>query len=131
MAHELQAKWHAYMNAPSAEALSEMLHEDVTFISPVVFTPQRGKPVTMQYLLSAGHVFNGTQFRYTKEIEAEGRLVMEFEAEIDGKYINGVDIIDFDTDGLITQFKVMVRPLQAVNMLWQKMGEQLEAAKSA
>ena len=119
------------MDAPSADALSEMLHEDVTFISPVVFTPQNGKAVTMQYLLSAGHVFNDTQFRYTKEIEADGRLVMEFEAEIDGKYINGVDIIDFDTDGLITEFKVMVRPLQAVNLLWQKMGEQLEAAKSA
>lgn len=131
MAHELQAKWHAYMDAPNAEALTEMLHDEVTFISPVVFTPQHGKPVTMKYLLSAGHVFNDTQFRYTKEIEGDGRLVMEFEAEIDGKYINGVDIIDFDADGLITQFKVMVRPLQAVNLLWQKMGEQLEAAKSA
>lgn len=131
MVHNLRDKWHAYMDAPSAEALSDMLHDDVTFISPVVFTPQRGKAVSMQYLLSAGHVFNDTQFRYVKEIEADGRLVMEFEAEIDGKYINGVDIIDFDDDGLITEFKVMVRPLQAVNMLWQKMGAQLEAAKSA
>lgn len=131
MVHNLRDKWHAYMDAPSAEALSDMLHDDVTFISPVVFTPQRGKAVTMQYLLSAGHVFNNTQFRYVKEIEADGRLVMEFEAEIDGKYINGVDIIDFDDDGLISEFKVMVRPLQAVNMLWQKMGAQLEAAKSA
>ena len=119
------------MDTPSADALSEMLHDDVTFISPVVFTPQRGKPVTMQYLLSAGHVFNDTNFATQREIEADDRLVMEFEAEIDGKYVNGVDIIDFDTDGLITQFKVMVRPLQAVNMLWQKMGEQLGAAKSA
>ena len=131
MVHNLRDKWHAYMDAPSAEALYDMLHDDVTFISPVVFTPQRGKAVSMQYLLSAGHVFNDTQFRYVKEIEADGRLVMEFEAEIDGKYINGVDIIDFDDDGLITEFKVMVRPLQAVNMLWQKMGAQLEAAKSA
>lgn len=131
MAHNLREKWHAYMDAPSPAALEDMLHEDATFVSPVVFTPQHGKHVTMQYLLSAGHVFADTKFTYTKEIEADGRLVMEFEAEIDGKYINGVDIIDFDANGQITQFKVMVRPLQAVNMLWQKMGEQLEAAKSA
>lgn len=130
MAHNLRAKWHAYMDTPSADALSDILHDEVTFISPVVFTPQHGKAVTMQYLLSAGHVFQDTKFRYVKEIEADGRLVMEFEAEIDGKYINGVDIIDFNEDGLITEFKVMVRPLQAVNTLWQKMGEQLEAAKS-
>lgn len=130
MANGLREKWHAYMDAPSAETLSDMLHDEVTFISPVVFTPQRGKAVTMQYLLSAGHVFKDTQFRYVKEIEADGRLVMEFEAEIDGKYINGVDIIDFTDEGLITEFKVMVRPLQAVNLLWQKMGEQLEVAHS-
>mgnify|MGYP000256470152 CR=1 FL=1 len=131
MALGLREKWHAYMDSPSAEALSDMLHDDVTFISPVVFTPQHGKHVTMQYLLSAGHVFNDTKFTYVKEIEADGRLVMEFEAEIDGKYINGVDIVDFNEDGLITEFKVMVRPLQAVNMLWEKMGAQLEAAKTA
>ena len=131
MAHALRDQWHAYMDTPSADALSEMLHDDVTFISPVVFTPQQGKAKTMQYLLSAGHVFNDTKFRYVKEVETDDRLVMEFEAEIDGKYVNGVDIIDFDADGLITEFKVMVRPLQAVNMLWEKMGAQLEATKSA
>ena len=131
MAHALRDKWHAYMETPSADALSEMLHDDVTFISPVVFTPQQGKAKTMQYLLSAGLVFNDTKFRYVKEVETDDRLVMEFEAEIDGKYVNGVDIIDFDADGLITEFKVMVRPLQAVNMLWEKMGAQLEATKSA
>ena len=131
MAHALRDQWHAYMDTPSADALSEMLHDDVTFISPVVFTPQQGKAKTMQYLLSAGHVFNDTKFRYVKEVETDDRLVMEFEAEIDGKYVNGVEIIDFDADGLITEFKVMVRPLQAVNMLWEKMGAQLEATKSA
>lgn len=131
MAHPLRDKWHAYMDNPTAEALSEMLHDKVTFVSPVVFTPQQGKQVTMGYLLAAGHVFKDTQFRYTKEIEADGRMILEFEADMDGKYVNGVDIVDFDENGLITQFKVMVRPLQAVNMLWEKMGAQLQAAKTA
>ncbi len=126
MSNQMIAKWHAYMENPSEEALSAMLHDDVTFISPVVFTPQQGKAKTMQYLLSAGTVFNDTQFKYVNETEAGNRMILEFECQMDGKYVNGVDIIDFDDDGLITQFKVMVRPLQAVNMLWQQMGEQLE-----
>lgn len=131
MSHSLRQNWHDYMHNPSAEKLSAMLHEECSFLSPVVFTPQHGKAATMNYLLAAGHVFGDSKFRYVTEIESDNRLVMEFEAEMDGKYINGVDIIDFDDDGLITQFKVMLRPLQAVNMLWQKMGEQLESAKTA
>lgn len=131
MTNSLRDKWHAYMDSPSAEALSGILHDDVTFISPVVFTPQHGKAATMGYLLAAGHVFTDTQFTYVKEIESDGRMILEFEAEMDGKYVNGVDIIDFDENGLITQFKVMIRPLQAVNMLWEKMGAQLESAKTA
>lgn len=130
MSNKLQDSWHAYMDKPSPEALEGMLHDDVTFISPVVFTPQHGKAVTMSYLLAAGFVFADTKFTYTKEIDSGNRLVLEFEAEIDGKYINGVDIIDYDEDGLITTFKVMVRPLQAVNMLWEKMGAQLAQAQS-
>ena len=91
-----------------------------------MFTPQTGKELAIKYLLSAGIVFNDTKFEYVHELESENRMVLEFEAEIDGKYVNGVDIVDFDDDGLITQFKVMVRPLQAVNMLWEQMGTQLE-----
>ena len=78
----------------------------------------------------ASIVFKDTKFEYVHEIESENRMILEFEAEMDGKYVNGVDIVDFDDDGLITQFKVMVRPLQAVNMLWQQMGAQLEQASA-
>ena len=131
MAHELMSKWQAYMDNPSADALSALLHEDCVFLSPVVFTPQQGKAATMAYLLAAGGAFSNTNFRYVKKIEADNRLVMEFEAEMDGKYVNGVDMIDFDEDGLITQFKVLVRPLQAVNAVWAQMGEQLAQAETA
>lgn len=127
MSIDLKEKWHAYMNTPSASQLDTMLHEDCCFISPVVFTPQKGKDMTKKYLLAAGIVFADSKFRYISEIMGDNRMVLEFEAEIDGKYVNGVDIIDFDDDQLITQFKVMVRPLQAVNMLWQKMGAELAA----
>ena len=130
MSHELIAKWHAYMDSPSEDALASMLHEEVCFISPVVHTPQQGKAITMKYLLSAGQVFKDTQFKYVHELQADNRIVLEFECMMEGKFVNGVDIIDFDADGLITQFKVMVRPLQALNMLWQQMGTQLEQASA-
>ncbi len=133
----LKDKWHAYMEASiardanAAHLLSEILHDDCIFLSPVVFTPQRGKMVAMQYLLAAGDIFKDTKFKYTHELVGDDRMLLEFEAEIDGTHINGVDIIDFNNDHKITRFKVMVRPLQAVNMLWQKMGAMLEQRKSA
>ncbi len=131
MAQTLPEKWKAYMEAPTPDTLRDMLHEDCVFLSPVVFTPQHGRDMVMNYLLAAGTVFTDSKFKYTHETITEDRIVLEFEAEIDGKYLNGVDIIDYNEDNLITRFKVMVRPLQAVNMIWEKMGAQLEQAKSA
>lgn len=130
MSDNLIAIWHNYQKNPSDEALRALLHDDVEFISPVVFTPQRGKDITVQYLSSAGNVFDNTGFKYTNEIQAGNRVVLEFECTMNGKYVNGVDIIDFNEDGLITQFKVMVRPLQAVNLVWEQMGVQLEQASA-
>ena len=108
-------------------ALSALLDDEVVFESPVVHTPQRGKAITQKYLLGAAHVLGGAAFRYTGEWRAERSAVLEFATEIDGIAINGVDLIWWNEAGLITHFKVMVRPLKAVNMLHQKMGERLAA----
>lgn len=124
--------WHAQMKNPNPQTLRALLHEDCVFLSPVVFTPQRGVEASMAYLLAAGETFKDTKFRYTHELVGENRMVLEYEAEIDGKYVNGVDIIDFDADGLITRFKVMVRPLQAIDAVRQRMAAMLETtSKSA
>ena len=127
----LRQKWEDYAHSKDPAKLRALLHDDCCFLSPVVFAPQQGTDLVMAYLQAASMVFDNSAFRYAHELLGENRMVLEFEAEIDGKYINGVDIVDFDADGLITQFKVMVRPLQAVNMVWQKMGEMLETRKSA
>jgi hypothetical protein len=119
--------WHAYMVSHDPAALSALLDDDVVFESPVVHTPQRGKAITQKYLLGAAHVLGGTAFRYTGEWRAERSAVLEFATEIDGIAINGVDLIWWNEAGLITHFKVMVRPLKAINMLHQKMGERLAA----
>ena len=121
-------KWYGYMKSHDTAALWDLLHPDAVFESPVVHTPQRGRDITFKYLASAEKVLGGPGFKYVGEWRSDTGAVLEFEKEIDGITINGVDIISF-ADGKITHFKVMVRPLKAMNLLHQLMGAQL--AKSA
>jgi hypothetical protein len=120
-------RWHGYMRSHDPAALGALLDEAVVFESPVVHTPQRGKAITEKYLLAAAVVLGNAAFRYTGEWRAERSAVLEFVTEIDGIAINGVDLIWWNAAGLITHFKVMVRPLKAINLLHQKMGERLMA----
>ena len=124
------AAWHAYVAADDPALLDAMLHDEVVFESPVVHTPQRGKAITMAYLRSAAQVLGTPSFRYLNEWYAERSAILEFACEMDGVKVNGVDMIFWDEDDKVTHFKVMVRPLKAVNHLHQKMGEAL-AAKAA
>jgi hypothetical protein len=121
-------KWYGYMKSHDRAALWDLLHPDAVFESPVVHTPQRGRDITFKYLSSAEKVLGGAGFSYTGEWRSENSAVLEFEKVVDGILINGVDIITFSGDGLITHFKVMVRPLKAINLLHRLMGEQLAAA---
>jgi SnoaL-like domain len=118
-------KWYAYMKSHDRTALWDLLHPDAVFESPVVHTPQRGRDITFKYLSSAEKVLGGPGFIYRGEWRSDSGAVLEFENEIEGITINGVDIITFDADGRITHFKVMVRPLKAINLLHRLMGEEL------
>jgi SnoaL-like domain len=118
-------KWYAFLKTHDSAALWELLHPDVVFESPVVHTPQRGRDITFKYLASAGKVLGGPAFKYVGEWRNDSGAVLEFQTEIDGITINGVDIISFSDDGRIIHFKVMVRPLKAINLLHRLMGEQL------
>ena len=118
-------KWYAYMKSHDTAALWDLLHPEAVFESPVVHTPQRGRDITFKYLTSAAKVLGGPSFKYLGEWTSDTGAVLEFENVIDGIKLNGVDIITFDADGRITHFKVMVRPLKAINLLHQLMGEQL------
>lgn len=119
-------KWHNIVRTRDASGLDELLADDVVFYSPVVHTPQVGKTVTTMYLTAAVQVFGNESFRYVREIVGERDAVLEFETEIDGIVINGVDMIKWNEDGQIIEFKVMIRPLKAVNLIHQKMGEMLK-----
>ena len=137
-------KWHDIMKNPGSnvsEKLDELLDDDVIFYSPVVFTPQKGKDITKLYLAAAGGVFSSnkdkqetkpkeSKFRYIKEIVQDNYACLEFETEINGIYVNGIDLITWNEENKITEFKVLVRPLQAVNTLHQMMGEMLDKLKA-
>ena len=123
--------WRDYMRTHDHKALWELLHPDAVFESPVVHTPQRGREITFKYLASAEQVLGGPGFRYVGEWRSDNGAVLEFVNEIEGITINGVDIITFSDDSeLITHFKVMVRPLKAINLLHRLMGEQLAGAQA-
>lgn len=125
------ARWHAYMDGGSDPAvLADLLADEAVFHSPVVHTPQAGKAKVMAYLTAAGQVFGNGTFRYVRELVDDNEMMLEFVAEMDGIIVNGVDIIHFDDQGKISDFKVMVRPLKAINKVWELMAAQLEAAKS-
>jgi SnoaL-like domain len=118
-------KWHDYMHAPTIDALGALLADDVVFESPVVHAPQTGKAITLKYLWSAAKVLGNDSFTYRGEWHAERSAILEFECVVGGITINGIDMIWWNEDHLITHFKVMVRPLKAVNMLHAMMGAQL------
>jgi len=118
-------KWYRFVRSQDAAALHDALHPDAVFESPVVHTPQRGRDITFKYLASAEKVLGGPNFVYRGQWTNDTGAVLEFETEVEGIKINGVDIITFADDGRIINFKVMVRPLKAINLLHQLMGAQL------
>jgi hypothetical protein len=120
-------RWHDLVRSRDPRALAALLADDVVFHSPVVHTPQAGKAVTTQYLAAALRVFFNDSFRYVREVASERDAVLEFEVEIDGIHVNGVDMIAWNAAGRITSFKVMIRPLKAINLIHQKMGAMLQA----
>lgn len=128
--HPGLARWHAYMEGGSDPAvLAAMLADDAVFHSPVVHTPQAGKGKVMAYLGAASGVFGNGTFEYVREIVDGDNVMLEFTCEMDGIRVNGIDLIRFNADGKIQDFKVMVRPLKAINKVWDLMAAQLQAAQ--
>ncbi len=127
MAVNALAAWHHVVQSRNARELDSLLAEDAVFHSPVVHTPQVGKAITRQYLTAALHVFGNESFRYVREVAGKQDAVLEFQVEIDGISVNGVDMIKWNDAGQIVDFKVMLRPLKAVNLIHQKMAALLQA----
>ena len=128
--NEPVSKWHEVVKNRDYNLLTKILHDDVIFYSPVVYSPQRGKDITLKYLMTASEVFNSSNFEYIKEINNQNFASLEFTLTIDDTEINGIDLISWDDAGLITEFKVFIRPLQGVNLIHKLMQQMLENFKN-
>ena len=126
-AKNLIHKWHKVIESDDLKMLDEIIADNAVFSSPVVFKPMEGKEITMMYLHAAGQSFNMEKFKYTKEIHDDMNSVLEFETYIDDISVNGVDMIEWNEDGKISNFKVMIRPFKAVQKVQEKMIEALES----
>ena len=125
------SRWHNIVKTRDAGELCELLADDVGFHSPVVHTPQIGKEVTKMYLSAAIQVLGNSHFKYVREIVSETDAVLEFETEIDRVVVNGVDMIKWNDAEQIKEFKVMIRPLKAINLIHQKMIETLQRTSNS
>ena len=144
MIEHVVEQWHRYLRGELPGGLDSLLDDDVVFYSPIVYTPQVGKAVTTRYLQAAAVALPGDPgdgapesapsggggFRYTKKVLDGDTAVLEFETTIDGRYVNGVDIIRCNDAGRIVEFRVMIRPLQAVDAVHRQMAATLERMSS-
>ena len=129
MTHRTISSWHQLVASRNAKGIGALLADNVVFHSPVVHTPQVGKAVTTQYLTAAFHVFFNESFEYVREVIGPRDAVLEFQVTIDGIAVNGVDMLKWDDDGKIMEFKVMIRPLKAINLIHQKIAAMLQATQ--
>jgi hypothetical protein len=121
--------WHRLVQERNPRGLDVLLDADTVFVSPVMHTPQRGKKAAAMYLAAAFQMFINPTFRYVREIVGTNDAMLEFETEIDGVLVNGVDIIKWNEAGRIVEFKVMLRPLKAINLIHQRMTAMLQASQ--
>ena len=118
--------WHAVVESGNPALLDDLLADDVVFRSPAVFTPQQGKSVTTRYLSSAMVVL-GPSLRYVGQWHDQASAVLEFEAELDGVYVQGVDMLRWNEQDKLTSFTVMVRPIRGLQKLAELMAPRLSA----
>ena len=124
------AAWHDVVHTRDLRALAALLADDVVFHSPVVHTPQVGKAIALAYLGAAMHVFLDPSFRYVREVVGEHDAVLEFQVELDGVAVNGVDMLRWNDDGRLVEFKVMVRPPKAIELIHRRMAAMLQQAQA-
>lgn len=119
-------RWHRLIETRNFAGLDALLDDNVVFHSPVIHSPQKGKGLTRMYLTGALQVLGGDHFRYVREIGNATDVLLEFESLVDGLHVNGVDLIRFNAEGRIVDFKVMLRPYKAMEAVKLRMAAMLQ-----
>ncbi|WP_298782118.1 hypothetical protein [uncultured Polaribacter sp.] len=123
--------WHQFLETRNIDGLKNLIADEAVLYSPVVFTPIKGKFMVSMYLTAAAKIIANGYFKYIREVCDEENALLEFETEISDVSVNGIDMIKFNEEGQLKEIKVMIRPLKAINIVHQKMGEYLEKMKNS
>ena len=117
--------WHKMIAAKNLSELPAMVRTDAVFRSPMAYRPYASAQAVVLILNTVIGVFEN--FKYHRELASEDGLsvVLEFSATVGDKQLKGVDLIQFDADGKIVEFEVMVRPMSGLQALAQEMGTRL------
>lgn len=118
-------KWHAMVAGKDLAELDAIIHPDAVFRSPMAFKPYQSAQAVALLLRTVLTVFE--DFTYHRQLaSADGRsVVLEFSARVGDKRLKGIDLIQFNADGLITDFEVMIRPMSGLQALGAEMGARL------
>jgi hypothetical protein len=127
MAKAIEA-WHRLVDSNDPSGLADLLAEDVTFYSPIVHTPKEGKAITQKFLTAAFKALFNDSFRYVREIIGEKDALLEFMVDLDGIQVNGVDIISWNDEDKIVEFKVLIRPRKGMEAVGEHMLRTLQAS---
>lgn len=126
MANSPLPRWHELVEKQDLSIFGEIFHDDCVFYSPLVFQPKEGKALTRQFLSAAARMFNEAEhFTYVKEVVDGQSAVLIFHSKIEGIFIEGIDMITWDEHGLITEFKVFIRPMKGIMKVAATMQKQL------
>jgi hypothetical protein len=122
-------RFRAAAEAKDFSALDDLFADDVVFRSPVVFKPYEGRDAVAMLLGAVVQVFE--DFRYTDQVETGDAAALAFSARVGDKELDGIDFLNFDSEGRISEMAVYVRPMSGVHALAEAMKRKLEEASPA
>jgi len=122
-------RFRAAAESKDFSAIDRILAPDVVFRSPVVFKPYEGREAVGVLLGAVAQVFE--DFRYTDQVETGETATLAFSARVGDRELDGIDLLGFDSEGLVRELAVYVRPLSGVNALAEAMGRKLEELGAA
>jgi hypothetical protein len=118
--------WHQFVKNSNHDKLVDFIDENAVLYSPIVYKPIKGSFMVGMYLMAAAKIIANPNFKYEREICDTENAFLEFTTEIDGISVEGIDMIKFTKEGKLKEIKVMIRPLKAIHIVHQKMGEYLQ-----
>jgi hypothetical protein len=122
---ETASRFRAAVEAADHAGMVACVSDDIVLHSPVKFRPFEGREAVSWLFEALLQTFE--DFHYTDELEGEGTHALIFRTRVNGKDVQGLDLMRFDDEGLINDFTVMVRPMSAVKALGDAVLERLQA----